>query len=229
LREIDRRLLARWLAEYQEQHRRYDALWKELDEPPVPELFEVSFGHELHGEDPVSTEEALELSAGGRAVRISGRVDRIDTGTIAGQAVFNVIDYKTGGATHPTAEAIARGTALQLPLYAFAVAELLLVERNPLPWKAGYWRLRKEGFMPRQSLSMYRPAGGGVTPDPQWERIRWNLPETVVALAEGIRQGEFPVFSADERCTGYCPFRTVCRINQIRSLEKKWQPAADMD
>ena len=44
LREIDRRQLREWLAEYSEQHAKYDKLWKEYDSPPRPELFEVSFG-----------------------------------------------------------------------------------------------------------------------------------------------------------------------------------------
>ena len=39
-----------------------------------------------------------------------------------------------------------------------------------------------------------------------------------------MRRGEFPVWSDDENCTGRCPYSTVCRINQIRSLDKEWRP-----
>ena len=59
--------------------------------------------------------------------------------------------------------------------------------------------------------------------------MRMQLEETVAALVRGIRRGEFPVHSTDDRCTGYCPYATVCRINQVRSLEKTWQPTAVQD
>ncbi len=229
LREVDRRLLAQWLAGYGDQYQRYLTHWPELDAPPVPEFFEVSFGRPLEDEDPPSTGQPLELQASGRTVRIAGRVDRVDTGQVAGKPVFNVIDYKTGSSIRLDAEAIAAGTALQLPLYAFAVAELVLIDRNPVPWQAGYWYLRGDGFKPGQALRMYRRGDAGVVPDPQWETIRWSLPETVVALVEGIRRGEFPVHGADERCTGYCPYRTICRVNQVRSLEKTWRPEPIQD
>jgi len=42
-----------------------------------------------------------------------------------------------------------------------------------------------------------------------------------------MRQGQFPVWSSDVHCTGFCEYATVCRINQIRSLEKTWLPPGD--
>jgi hypothetical protein len=44
----------------------------------------------------------------------------------------------------------------------------------------------------------------------------------VFQLVEGIKAGQFPVYSLDDDCTGRCAFRTVCRVNQVRSLEKQW-------
>ena len=75
--------------------------------------------------------------------------------TVAGQTVFNVVDYKTGGAIRLTPESIAAGTTLQLPLYAIAAMELLLADRDALPWRAGYWYVRDDGFKPKQALVMY--------------------------------------------------------------------------
>jgi hypothetical protein len=43
----------------------------------------------------------------------------------------------------------------------------------------------------------------------------------------GIRGGSFPVFSGDKKCTGLCAYSTVCRIGQIRSLNKQW-PAVEL-
>jgi hypothetical protein len=225
LREVDRRLLVRWFTEYREQHERYDAQWGDCQTPPRPELFEVSFGRPLReGDGPPSTEEPLELTFRNKTVRVSGRIDRVDVGKVGGHSVFNVLDYKTGGSSRFSVEAMARGIVLQLPLYALAAAELILNDRDAVPWQAGYWYIGADGFKPRQALRMYQAATDGLEPSPDWEEIRSLLARTVVGLVDGMREGQFPVWSADPDCTGRCPFSTVCRINQVRSLEKTWQP-----
>ena len=56
------------------------------------------------------------------------------------------------------------------------------------------------------------------------EEIRAALAKIISALVRGIRRGCFPVFNREQRCTSYCPFSTICRIRQIRSLEKTWLP-----
>ena len=97
-REIDRRILGEWFQDYRQQHEAYDAQWKDCDRPPRPALFEVSFGQPLRkGDGPPSTVQPLELTGGGQAVRLAGRIDRIDVGEIRGHVVFNILDYKTGG------------------------------------------------------------------------------------------------------------------------------------
>ena len=138
--------------------------------------------------------------------------------------VFNVLDYKTGGSTRLSLQAVAAGTALQLPLYALAVEKLLLADQRAVGWRAGYWYLKQSGFRTRSALRMHRREEGGVVEEPEWEEIRRVAAQTVVALAEGIRRAEFPVAGADQHCTRHCPFNTVCRIHQVRSLEKTWKP-----
>jgi ATP-dependent helicase/nuclease subunit B len=183
-------------------------------------LFEVSFGRP--GELPPSTDKPLEFGEK-ETIRVSGRIDRIDTGIVAGQNVFNVLDYKSGGAIRLTAESIAQGTTLQLPLYAIAAMELILNERDPFPWRAGYWYMRDGGFKPKQALTMYDRVDGRIELDSKWEDIRAGLSDTVIGLVRSMRAGRFPVCSGDEHCTGRCPFSTVCRIHQVRSLEKTWR------
>jgi ATP-dependent helicase/DNAse subunit B len=156
-------------------------------------------------------------------VRIAGRIDRIDVGAVAGRSVFNVIDYKTGRVARFSREAAAAGTALQLPLYAMAAQEVLLADREAVPWQAGYWLLQQKGFTTNRSLVMWGCRGGRLEPEAAWEELRKRVAKTVAALAARIRQGQFPVHSADQHCTRFCPFRTICRIGQVRSLEKKWQ------
>ncbi len=224
LREVDRRLVVEWLSHYREQVEKYDAQWKGFSGPMAPALFEVSFGRS--DAVPPSTVQPLECAGQRDAVRISGRIDRIDTGVFAGRCVFNVLDYKTGRSIRLTPESIAAGTTLQLPLYAIAAMELILGDRDAYPWRAGYWYLRDDGFKPKQALKMYDGIDGRIELDRQWEEIRAGLRETVTGLVRSMRAGQFPVCSSDEHCTGHCPFRTVCRINQVRSLEKTWRPTA---
>ena len=223
-REIDRRLLAQWTDGYRDQHQRYDELWQQCEGTLVPTFFEVAFGRIRPDDEPPSTERSLELSTAEQTVRIAGRIDRVDVGRVADRTVFNVLDYKTGGTIKCTPETIAAGKTLQLPVYALATAELLLGDDHATPWQAGYWYLRDGGFMPKRALLMHEQGDSGVVALPEWEQTRQRLAETVAALVSGIRGGQFPVCSADQRCTGYCSYRTICRINQVRSLEKTWQP-----
>jgi ATP-dependent helicase/nuclease subunit B len=221
LREIDRRKLREWLESYGEQHAKYDKIWKDCDTPPRPEFFEVSFGHGLReGQTPPSTPEPLELTSEGETVRLSGRIDRIDIGKVGGQTIFNIVDYKTGGTTKFSIEACRRGSVLQLPLYAMAASELILNDRDGLAWQGGYWYVSDDGFKPRQALKMYELSDGHVVLNETWETIRGFMGQTVVRLVRAMRRGEFRVWSDDDKCTSRCPFNTVCRINQVRSLKK---------
>ena len=107
-----------------------------------------------------------------------------------------------------------------------AASELLLADRDALPLEAGYWCLRDGGFKPRQALRMYEQADGRPQLNAEWEQIRRAcLEEVVVSLVARPAPRQFPVFSADEHCTGAVRLQTVCRINAVRALEKTWQPS----
>jgi len=138
---------------------------------------------------------------------------------VAGRTVFNVIDYKTGGAKTFNRETVARGTTLQLPVYALAVARLLLDGREAVPWQIGYWYVLKRGFTAKP---LHARDGEDLVPESLWNEMCEALPGTIGGLLDGIRRGEFAVFSQDQHCTGYCPYATVCRIHQIRALGKTW-------
>lgn len=226
MREIDRRLWIRWIAEYRRQHEAYDRLWQDCDAPPVPTLFELSFG-QANAAGPCSSERPLELKVGDETIRISGRIDRIDVGKVGGRTVFNVIDCKSGGSAKFTLDAVAEGTLLQLPLYAMAVEQLELCEPGAVPWQAGYWLIQDAGFKPKQAVRMSACVGQRLQTEPQWQELRELVARTVAALIHAMRRAEFPVYSADEECTRRCPYKTVCRIHQVRSLEKQWRPALD--
>jgi ATP-dependent helicase/DNAse subunit B len=222
LEEINRRQWLKWSQDYLRQHRVYDDLWKGYDSPPVPTWFEVSFGGAWETAPP-STEEPLQLATPLGTVRISGRIDRIDLGSTAGKTIFNVIDFKTG-ASQFSKDRVAAGTALQLPLYCMAITNLLMRDQDAVGCQAGYWNVGGSGFRSRQVLVMHKCEGSALEAVPEWAEIRSSAEKIVGALIRGIHRGEFPIFSADEDCTRSCPLKTICRINQIRSLGKTWQP-----
>ncbi|MYC76175.1 hypothetical protein F4X10_10480 [Candidatus Poribacteria bacterium] len=83
----------------------------------LPRYFEVSFGQKREPRDPeLSCTEPITIGE----VRMTGKIDRIDTGN----GTFNIIDYKTGSSTVRMPE-ILSGRSLQLPVYLQIAAELL--------------------------------------------------------------------------------------------------------
>jgi ATP-dependent helicase/DNAse subunit B len=233
LREVDRRVLSQWLMNYYEQHQHYDDACMASGVPFRPAHFEVEFGPEyaavddeagLHVEsDKLRTSQPLELKVADQTIRISGRIDRVDLGQIAGQAVFHVIDYKSSTKVDFKPEMIASGERLQLPLYALALEQLLLADRGAIPWRASYWLVKEKGVRHRAMLDFHELVDGQIQPTEAWQAVREQLLEIVARLVKGIRGGQFPVYCADDACTSRCEFHTVCRIGQIRSLEKVWQ------
>jgi hypothetical protein len=105
-----------------------------------------------------------------------------------------------------------------------AAAKLILNDRDCRPWRAGYWNVAKDGFKPKQSLVMFEQCDDVVMPSENWETIRMDVEKIIPSLVQNIRRGRFPVFNLDQHCTSYCPLSTLCRIRQIRSLEKTWLP-----
>ena len=225
MRAIDLRLICKWLADYRSQHAKYDECWNTLDLPLRPTHFEVSFGQELRpGADPLATSDPLVLKQGTHELRLAGRIDRIDVGRVAGRQVFSIIDYKSGKkVTPPGKNAVPDGTALQLELYALA-AEQVLFGGDAAALDAGYWFCRDGGY--RKWISAAEVSAPGQAPrcHEGWVAWRDRIIEQVFRLAQGIKAGQFPVYSLDDNCTGRCEFATVCRVNQVRSLEKVWPP-----
>jgi ATP-dependent helicase/nuclease subunit B len=226
---IDQLLIARWVQRYLEQYAGYEDAFNELDQPPVPRHFEVSFGPVKDDEDetsadPLSNPSAYELTCNGVTIRLSGRIDRIDIGLIDGQVVFNVLDYKTTASRHFRKQDILEGRMLQLPLYAMAVEDLLLADQKAVPWHSGYWHIRDIGFDGKRGISFHERGDDGIRRTELWSELRQRLVERVASLVGGIRAGEFPMHCEDEDCTGRCAYKTVCRVHAVRSLEKTWQP-----
>jgi len=233
LREIERRQIASWAKQFAQQHQDYAAAWPHLDAPLEPKYFEARFGPKNHRSESaddasLSTEKPFELAVGGEAVKFTGQIDRIDVGRVGDTLVFNVIDYKTSARARLNAEGVEAGLQIQLPLYAMAVAELLLADRKASPLSAGYWSILGKGFgvgaRSGGPLSIGEIRDGKVQLSASWTELREKLLGRIAEIVTGIRHGWFPVFSQDAHCTQYCSFSTSCRIAHVRSLEKQWSP-----
>jgi hypothetical protein len=57
-----------------------------------------------------------------------------------------------------------------------------------------------------------------------WATLKQNVIDRLAEIVRSARRGDFPVHSQDPQCTRTCDFRTVCRVAQVRSLEKVWTP-----
>lgn len=224
---IEQRLLEEWGHEYAEQWAHYHETSRETSGAFLkPSLFEVSFGTP-HTPDPeAESRPYLTLGSAQHETRIRGRIDRIDVGEVSGQPVFNIIDYKTGRKPSTTAAQMSSGRSLQLVLYALATQRLNLVGYNSIPIQAGYWCLRETGWTPVNKAPKAGP--NGLEQHSDWLALVDVLDELVPRLAEGIRAGHFPVYNSDTGCMSYCPYKTTCRVTQIRPLEeslaKHWEP-----
>jgi ATP-dependent helicase/DNAse subunit B len=233
LLEIDAQRISKWLAGYYRQHQKYDERWQGMSEPLLPAHFEVSFGPVRHNrdndepvefQDPLSTVEPFELDCGPETIRFSGRIDRIDLGRSGEQIVFGIVDYKSGKPSARTSgKSVFEGNSLQLPLYALAT-EWLLSGRAALPYRAAYWHVAADGYRSQDVIAFQEELDGKLSASPEWRSLEQSLRRRVYSLVQGIRGGEFPMHSADDRCTSYCSYRTVCRVNQSRGLEKEWKP-----
>jgi len=231
--EIERRQIAAWAEQFARQHDEYSAAWPQLDGTLKATYFEARFGpknrrSESTDDATLSTDDPYQLKIGEEQVRFTGQIDRIDVGQVGGVTVFNVIDYKTSAKQKVDDAKMRAGTQLQLPLYAMAVAELLLAEQEAVGLSAGYWSIRGKGFgvgaKSGGPLSLGEVEKGVLREAAAWPELKGALIQRIGEIVDGIRQGWFPVFNEDKDCGQYCPLSTGCRIAHVRSLDKRWLP-----
>jgi hypothetical protein len=113
-------------------------------------------------------------------------------------------------------EHIISGENLQLPIYVEA-AQALVFGGEAEPLAAAYWTMAG-GFDARGALAVAPREDNRE----RRERIRKAIEACVRQFIGAIRRGDFPVFSRDEQCTSRCDFNTICRVAQVRSLQKQW-------
>lgn len=173
----------------------------------VPVEAELAFGYEN------STVEAGRFDLGSRTLYVHGHIDRVDRspdGTILG-----VFDYKTGRDDKYrklSDDVTARGTLLQLPLYAQAVAQHYGVD-NVI---AAYWMVSNRASADQYPMLLDEPARARIH----------NVLETI---DEGLSSGVFPAHPGNSTWRAWtgdtwevcmtCQYNDVCPVDRDREWE----------
>ena len=172
------------------------------------EKVEAKFG--ARDSDGVITNPLI-LGEDSERIVLQGTIDRIDVLRDPDQPTtrFRVLDYKSGHV--PSLKEVREQGAIQLPLYALAIERLALLGDTAETEGFGYWDLRKDGW---KAIKI-----------PDWERLRDSLEDHILEAVARLRAGAFPVASRDPYCTGFCEYRNLCRVQQVRARDKQWTNA----
>lgn len=188
----------------------YDAEVKEAAQSDLrPGAFEVGFGGARFGsgdESELSTQDPIVIDADGRSVLLQGRIDRIDWDDARER--FRVIDYKTGKYSAKTA--FEHGTALQLPVYLAAAAQLLGIDA--LRGEAQYFYVSSGGGYKRRGMT-----GGELG------ARRGEFTRILATIAEGVDGGFFapnPGGKGKPNCD-WCDYKDVCDAGIDRIAGRK--------
>ena len=223
---IERLTLNQWADAFAEQQINYDVKISENLKQLQSLAPEIPFGR--LPEAPVATLDshpAIQFGDAENTVSLRGRIDRVDVGSFEGHPAYVVVDYKTGKSPFHNRNELIAGRSIQLALYLLAIKRLGLVSQDAIPFQMGFWMLKETGFKPGMTRNFERLDVADV------QVLETILDHLLPRLAEGIRSGRFVVENEDPNCTGRCPFRTVCRVNQLRplaeSLGKQSPPPVD--
>ncbi|QEG35180.1 PD-(D/E)XK nuclease family protein [Bythopirellula goksoeyrii] len=229
LREIERREVLTWAPQYAKQEMQYQDKWKSFDQPLHPAHFEVRFGPLKYNgsdeyQDTLSQPVPFILDLENEQIQLTGQIDRIDMGQVHGVTVFTIIDYKSGQGVKLKPTEMEAGRQLQLPLYALAAEKLLLVDQHAKALATGYWNIKDTGFAGGRDgpFEFRTPTKSGLEDSPGWDSLQSAILARIEEMVHGIRAGEFPVYNENQQCTASCDFSKICRVAQIRSLEKVW-------
>ena len=191
-----------------------------------PRFFEVTFGFARPGEecDGELVLPELVLGANGEAVRLSGRIDRIEVADAAGQPAL-VVDYKSGSPPHFSQ--ITRHLSLQIPVYMMALQQsgkftaaggaYYCLKDNPDDFgKVSYFGDEK---LLKQHCGLSAKKSAGLYADDELAEILGGCRDKIVTYAASIREGVFnpsTLPSADAGC-GYCIARGMCRRDESKA------------
>ncbi len=176
----------------------------------LPGAHEARFGTMPYGdddEDPqLSCDEPLAITVAGRTMRVLGRIDRIDWDDA--RTRYRVIDYKTGKFSHVAGSFVARGEALQLPLYLLAASQMLGIA--PDDGQAQYFHATGRGNFQRHTIDGATLRAG-----------RAHFDQVLATIADGVDSGFFAPNPQRGHCQ-WCDYKDVCdrRIDRIAQRKR---------
>jgi ATP-dependent helicase/nuclease subunit B len=219
---IERRfaeLFAEWYAVQWDAYQ--EALGQGWDAPPSPRFVELPFGDvPLRGQEPhPQAQPFATFGTGPDQVRVQGQIDRVDVGRRGAATAFAVVDYKIRAGDRFELKDVREGLALQLAIYVAAIRQSNLLGPDAGLFQMLYWNLTRNGCV----LALKGSKSKRWEPmDPAFlVELERTLHELLPQMAGRIRHAEFPVRNADENCTGWCNYSTVCRVAQVRSVAEE--------
>jgi ATP-dependent helicase/nuclease subunit B len=179
----------------------------------VPRLLEAGFGK------PEDSLPPYELEHEGCQVKLSGRIDRVDTDA-AGR--FMVYDYKLGK-SHTTA-GILEFKNIQTPVYLKVLEQLMfgpgtavggcyLSIAEPSRLAGGVWRQAPTGLEGKSK---------GLLNENDWTEWLNRVESEVAQIARSIRAGYFGLNR--EKCPDYCEFSGACRRREREEEPDNGEP-----
>ena len=200
----------------EDQIRRYvlacqaDTVW-----PSASVRFELAFGMGEAAPDEVQDAASLagpvSIDTPTGAIRLRGRIDRVDLVDTGTESALLVVDYKTGAL--PTKKALAEGLAVQIPLYAIA-AEALLDEHC----MGGVYQRIADAPASLVCASL-KPKGGALQGDPDYDDILTATRESVGWMVSAMAAGRFDALPTHD-CPRRCGFREICQYSKRRAALK---------
>ncbi len=208
----------------------------------TPTYFELSFG-ENHAKDcdAHSVKNPVVLKFEDQAIRLRGRIDRVD---VEGSGKAMVIDYKTGFVSSQVTDEVILGRHLQLPLYLLILNHVI---KGLEPVFGGLYALRRAQDVKLKPVLSDKNAGLVKTnnkaklPNKHFlndegvplsfdEALQKGLKAAIEAV-KNINKGCFQhtLLVEDDRCRRYCEYRKICqkvpgklkRIAELKEREAK--------
>lgn len=202
-----------------------------------PMLFELVFGRQqLYGsEDPFSDTSSISIDDTKPAIKISGRIDRVD---ISQNGEYILIDYKTGKSTD--INKIKNGRKYQMPVYIIALEKMLknkLDKTERLCFGSVFYRIStdkreaaKEKYLIIKDLKKAKTVStterSGLLEVDEFDELLETTRQRIRLIVEQIKDAKFPPVSVNpedvavgiewdtknlsETCE-YCNYSNICR------------------
>ena len=177
-----------------------------------PLYFELAFGPTGMREgrvDPASRAEPVEVTVGAHAIRLQGKIDRVDRIAADGPGGLLAVDYKTG--VVPPAVEIVTARDLQLALYVRAL-EVMFDE----PCAGGAYHDVRANIERPASIRQMPRSRAAVPPYAEWLAASMAAAGRCV---DGMRAGRFDALPV-HGCPSRCAYRQVCHYSERRARRK---------